>query len=148
MIQVLGRKGSTATTLDRQVRPTRLLGRDGELGEIGGLLRQDETRLLTLTGPAGVGKTRLAVEVGHRLSGEFAQGVSFVDLSPIRDPSKVPPALASGVGLQDVESPCLPERLFSYLKERECLIVLDNLERVLSAAAGLADLLAEWRLLL
>jgi Cdc6-like AAA superfamily ATPase len=81
------------------------------LGEIGGLLRRDETRLLTLAGPAGVGKTRLAVEVGRRLSGEFAQGVAFVDLAPIRDPSRVTPALAAGVGLQDVESACLPDRL-------------------------------------
>ena len=107
------------------------------------MLRRDEVRLVTLIGPAGVGKTRLAVEVGHRVSGEFAQGVAFVDLSPVRDPSRVPPALAAGVGLQDVESPRLLERLFAYLRERSSLIILDNFEQLLSAAAWLADLLAD-----
>lgn len=82
-----------------------------------------------------MGRTRLAVEVGRRLSDEFAQGVALVDLSPIRDPSLVPSALAAGVGLQDVESPCLPERLVSYLRGRECLIVLDNFEQVLRGTA-------------
>jgi predicted ATPase/DNA-binding CsgD family transcriptional regulator len=100
-------------------------------------------RLLTLTGPAGVGKTRLAIEVGRRMSGEFAQGVAFVDLSPIRDPTLVPPALAAGVGLQDVESPRLLERLFAYLRARRSLIILDNFEQLLSAAGWLADLLAD-----
>src|SRR5918998_1752788 len=111
--------------------------------EIGGLLRRDGARLLTLTGPAGVGKTRLAVEVGRHLSGEFARGVAFVDLSPVRDPSQVPPAVAASVGLHDAESPGLPEWLFAYLKERECLIVLHNFEQVTPAAPWIAELLAE-----
>jgi Cdc6-like AAA superfamily ATPase len=98
LIQVLEEEGLTATTLDRQAQPARLLGRDGDLETVEGLLR-DGARLLTLMGPAGVGKTRLAVEVGRRVSGEFARGVAFVDLSPIREPSRVPAAVAAGVGL-------------------------------------------------
>ena len=133
----------TATTLDGQSQSGRLFGRDTDLVALEGLRRRDRVRLLTLTGPAGVRKTRLAVEVGRRLSGEFANGVSFVDLSTVRDPARVPVALASGVGLRDVEGPFLPERLFAYLRERECLVILDNFERVLPAASWIADLLAE-----
>lgn len=103
------------------------------------MLRGEGVRLLTLTGPAGVGKTRLAVEVGNRLSGDFPQGVVFVDLSPIQVP---PQALARGVGLQDVESKNLSERLFAYLRERRSLVILDNFEQVLDAAEWVAELLA------
>ena len=67
-------------------------------------------RLVTITGPAGVGKTRLALEVGHRISRESVHSVTFVDLSSVRDPALVPPAVASADGPQDPESPRLQER--------------------------------------
>ena len=135
------RTGETATRLPAQ--PTRLLGRESDLEAIQSVLWREEVRLLTLTGPAGVGKTRLAIEVGSRMSEDFAQGVVFVDLSQIGEPSQVPATLARGVGLQDGESPRLQERLFAYLRERQSLlIVLDNFEQVLPAARWIADLLA------
>ena len=98
--------------------------------------------MLTLTGPAGVGKTSLSIEAGNRVSSEIDQDVVFVDLSAIHDPSGVPPALAWGVGLQDVEGPRLWDRLLAYLRERSSLIILDNFEQVLPAAGWLSDLLA------
>jgi hypothetical protein len=107
---------------DLRAQPTRLLGREGDLEVIREVLRREEVRLLSLTGPAGVGKTRLAIEAGTQVSDDFAQGVVFVDLSPISDPTHVPQALARGADLQDVESPRLPERLFAYLRERNSLV--------------------------
>lgn len=122
-------------------RPTRLLGRDGELETIGHLLSGSEVRLLTLTGPAGVGKTRLALEVGARMAESFPQKPAFVDLAQVRDPRDVLLVMVQKLGLQGAGRDDPLPRLQTYLRDRAVLIILDNFERVLSAAANVADLL-------
>ena len=112
-----------------------------ELELIRQLLVGGTARLLTLTGPAGVGKTRLAHEAGTRFGGAFPDGVWFVDLTTIRDPAKVPSALAESLGLPDTGPAFLPDRLSACLQGRETLLILDNFEQVLPAAPLLDTLL-------
>jgi non-specific serine/threonine protein kinase len=101
-----------------------------------------EIRLLTFTGPAGTGKTRLALAVAASLQGVFADGVYFVDLAPIREPSLVARSIAQILGIQDAGDQPLLETLRRYIASHELALVLDNFEQVVTAAGLLADLLA------
>ena len=121
--------------------PASFLGRMEELELIRQLLVGGTARLLTLTGPAGVGKTRLAHEAGARFGGAFPDGVWFVDLTTIRNPAEVPSALAESLGLPDTGPASLPDRLSACLQGRETLLILDNFEQVLPAAPLLDTLL-------
>lgn len=123
-------------------QPTRLLGRKRELEAIKHMLLRDEARLLTVTGPAGVGKTHLALEAGAQLAGSFPHGAIFIDLAPVRDPDVVLPTLARRIGLQEAAGDKLAEQISAYVRNLTVLLILDNFEQVLPAAGWLADILA------
>jgi predicted ATPase/class 3 adenylate cyclase len=122
--------------------PTTLIGRNEELAAVGGMLASDDVRLITLTGPGGTGKTRLALEIGAEVLDRFSDGVFFVDLAPVRDPTFVIPAVASVLGVREIAGEPLRVTLGRALAERRMLLVLDNFEHVLEAAADVAALLA------
>ncbi len=122
--------------------PRPLVGRELELAAVVALARAPDTRLVTLTGPGGTGKTRLALEAARELDRAFAGGAHFVDLAPLHDPGLVGSTAARALGVRDAEGEALFERVAAALGERETLLVLDNFEHVLDAATLVAALLA------
>ncbi|MDT0353422.1 BTAD domain-containing putative transcriptional regulator [Pseudonocardia charpentierae] len=112
-----------------------LVGRDEELRRVAALVRQ--IPLVTLAGPAGVGKTRLAVELARRTSGSFPDGVWFVDLTPAQDAEQVADAVASALGVPSAPTGSRDDALRVFTRDRRMLLLLDNCEHVLDETAGL-----------
>ena len=119
-----------------------LVGRERDVASICTLLCDTDVRLLTLCGPPGIGKTRLAVRVAGDLRDAFAGGVFFVNLAPLGDPSLVIATIAQTVGVKDAGSRLPFDALTESLRERQALLLLDNFEQVATAGADLANLLA------
>ena len=121
-------------------RLTSFVGRDGDVEAIGALLA--ENRLVTITGPGGIGKTSLAVETARTAADRFPDGAWFVGLADLEDPTGVRSLIARTIGLFDGPGRPASEALGPYLKDRSVLLVLDNFEHMLDAAAEVADILA------
>jgi predicted ATPase/DNA-binding XRE family transcriptional regulator len=122
--------------------PTRLVGRRQELEQILALFRTREARLITLTGQGGIGKSRLALAVARALSSEFSGGVTFIDLSTVRDPAMIPGAIAVHLDVRPEPGERAVDALIASIDRRSILLVLDNWEHVLPAATLVSDLLA------
>lgn len=121
--------------------PTPLIGREQDVARLAALFREG-VRLVTLTGPGGVGKTRLATEVAGELGGRYADGVVFVALAPLADATLVVPTIAQALGVREAGGEPLRSSVHAFLRDRDVLLVLDNLEHLIQAASEVAEMIA------
>lgn len=122
------------------IQPTRFIGRQAEIDRVTELLQRDGVRLVTLVGPGGIGKTRLAVEVAGRLEDSFPDGLRFVRLASLTDPTQLPNFLVAALELK--ENTAAPaSALANWIADKDLLLILDNFEQLLDASGVVADLL-------
>ncbi len=120
---------------------TRLVGRERDVAALSVMVGDGTIRLLTLTGPGGSGKTRLALAVAERAARAFPDGTVFVDLAPLHDPRLVLPAVAQALGVREMPMRSLGDSLATHLQDADLLLLLDNMEHLLEAGPTVADLL-------
>ncbi|GAC1633155.1 MAG: BTAD domain-containing putative transcriptional regulator [Chloroflexota bacterium] len=123
------------------LQPTAFIGRQREMGEVVGLLNREEVRLLTLTGPGGVGKTRLALRIAEEVAPHFSDGVVFVSLASLADPGLVPATIAAALGVREGIGQPILDALLERLGPKRVLVVLDNFEHLLPAGEAVSHLL-------
>jgi predicted ATPase/DNA-binding SARP family transcriptional activator len=121
--------------------PTRLVGRESELNTLLSLLADPDVQLITLTGPGGVGKTRLLLELARNAEEDYSDGALFVRLEQLMDPGLIAAEIASAVALRDETEGPGADGLVSYLRERELLLVIDNFEHLITGAPLIAELM-------
>ncbi len=137
---------STSPRTNLPLLPTPLIDRQREMAELSQLLGNSQCRLLTLVGPGGIGKTRLAIEAAAQMQAVFSDGVFFVPLDPVNTTRFIVPMIADAIGFSfENENPAEPKtQLFNYLREKQALLLMDNLEHLLIAPGieVLAEMLA------
>jgi predicted ATPase/DNA-binding SARP family transcriptional activator len=121
---------------------TRLIGREAEMDRLRDLLHAADVRMLTLVGPGGVGKTRLAIEVAQELGEELHDSVGFVSLAPVRDPALVLSTIARALNVREEQGRSPFDQICATLRDRSALLILDNFEHVRGAAPALTEVLA------